>query len=183
MNPAQQQYAIAIMAELRGWAREWLEGLRQSRALNRTLGLPDDSLPSGFPFGDFSLTRRFGWVHEYGAEELRHVYPVAFVFLRRTHGPGSSVAWSLNTEGPIQLGVFEIAGRVYDDGRRPFRIDADLVLEGMVASLDAHEPVRLASRDAPLQDTAPPHAVRLARVYELRTPGGVVIRRLGVRWA
>ncbi|KAJ7479173.1 hypothetical protein FB451DRAFT_1395770 [Mycena latifolia] len=186
MNPAQLHYATTIMNELRGWAHDWLAGLRASRELQRALNLPsphpNHPLPMGFPFGDFELSQNFEWIHEYGTEQLRHAYSVEFVFHGRMNGPGSSVAWNLITEGPIDLGVFEIAGRIYDDAQLPFAIDADLVLEAMLASLSARAPIRLASRDtvAPNPEAdASPHPVR---VYELRTPHGAVIRQLGARW-
>ncbi|KAJ7486952.1 hypothetical protein FB451DRAFT_1228396 [Mycena latifolia] len=185
MNPAQLQYATAIMDELRGWAHEWLAGLRASRALQRTLALPlphpNYPLPSGFPFGNFALSQRFEWIHEYGAEQLRHVYSVDFALHGRMNGPGSSVAWNLVTEGPIQLGVFEIAGRIYDDALLPFEINTDLVLEAMLASLIARAPIRLASHDIAVGNVQPGAPPQYMRVYELCTPNGAVLRELGAR--
>ncbi|KAJ7659912.1 hypothetical protein B0H17DRAFT_1212798 [Mycena rosella] len=185
MNVAAQQYATAIMNELRGWAHEWLAALRASREQQRMLGLPaphpNHPLPPGFPFGDFDLGRGFEWLHIYGAEQIRHVYAVAFVFHGRVNGPGSSVAWKLLADGSIELGVFEIAGAICDDAARPFAIDTDLILEAMLASLSARAPIRLASRHGVVpnaQPGAPPHAVQ---VYELRPPGGAVIRQVGLR--
>ncbi|KAJ7606972.1 hypothetical protein DFH06DRAFT_1250548 [Mycena polygramma] len=108
MNPA-QQYATDIMDQLRGWAHDWLEGLRGIRQQQATLNLPvpypSHPLPVGFPIGVFSLSQRFEWVHEYRIyepdydeyrrEQLRHTHSVDFVFQGRTNGPGSSVAWSV----------------------------------------------------------------------------------------
>jgi hypothetical protein len=97
------QYATAIMNELRGWAHDWLVAQRTSRELQVVLNWPvphpNHPLPVGFPFGEFVLAQTFEWVHEYGAEQLRHIYWVDFVFHGRIGGPGSSVAWKLITEG------------------------------------------------------------------------------------
>jgi hypothetical protein len=110
----------------------------------------------GFPFGEFSLSERFEWIHTYGAQQqLRHIHHVEFAFHGRTQGPGSSVAWKVVDSisvflwnsfysnyrrhlyvpgaASIPLGVFEIAGPIYQDATLPFRIDTDLVLEAMAA--------------------------------------------------
>ncbi|KAJ6582670.1 hypothetical protein DFH09DRAFT_1275556 [Mycena vulgaris] len=187
MNAA--EYATAIMDELRGWAHGWLVALRTTCALQRILNLPSPhanySLPPGFPFGDFTLSQLFEWIHEYGTEQLRHTHSVAFILRGRTNGPSSSVAWTLiPEEEQIELGVLEIAGPIYDDGELPFQIDTDLVLEGMMASLCARAPMYLASRTlAAMNPNSPPGAPpHVLRIYELRTPTGTVIRRVGVRW-
>ncbi|KAJ7681275.1 hypothetical protein B0H17DRAFT_1205945 [Mycena rosella] len=163
MNVAAQQYATAIMNELRGWAHEWLAALRASREQQRMLGLPaphpNHLLPPGSPSA--ILTWRGG--------------SSGSTFTARSKFGTSTASRS------IELGVFEIAGAIYDDAARPFAINADLVLEAMLASLSARAPVRLASRHGLVpnaQPGAPPHAVQ---VYELRTPGGEVIRQVGLR--
>ncbi|KAJ6582635.1 hypothetical protein DFH09DRAFT_1275549 [Mycena vulgaris] len=183
------EYATAIMDELRGWAHDRLVALRTTCALQRILNLPSPhanySLPPGFPFGDFTLSQLFEWIHEYGTEQLRHTHSVAFILRGRTNGPSSSVAWTLiPEEEQIELGVLEIAGPIYDDGELPFQIDTDLVLEGMMASLCARAPMYLASRTlAAMNPNSPPGAPpHVLRIYELRTPTGTVIRRVGVRW-
>ncbi|KAJ7724035.1 hypothetical protein B0H14DRAFT_3004289, partial [Mycena olivaceomarginata] len=117
------RYATAIMDELRGWTHEWLEGLRGIRRHQVALGLPvphpSHPLPVGFPFGEFSLSERFEWIHTYGAQQqLRHIHHVEFVFHGRTQGPGSSVAWKVVDS--------IIAGPIYEDATLPFRIDTDL---------------------------------------------------------
>ncbi|KAJ7108385.1 hypothetical protein C8R43DRAFT_1140048 [Mycena crocata] len=173
------------MDELRGWVHDWLEGFRRSRELQIVLSLPipypSHPLPIGFPFEDFSLWQRFEWIHEYGTEQLRHIHSVDFFFHGRTNGLGSSVAWKVATADGIELGVFEIAGPIYADDALPFRIDTDLVLEGILASLAQHTPVHLASRlvSVPnVQSHAPPQTLQ---VYELRTPTQQVICQVGAR--
>jgi hypothetical protein len=47
------------------------------------------------------------------------------------------------------LGIFEIAGPIYEDATLPFRIDTDLVLEAMAASLRKRVPIHLASHIVP----------------------------------
>ncbi|KAJ7870599.1 hypothetical protein B0H14DRAFT_2725595, partial [Mycena olivaceomarginata] len=166
-----------IMNELRGWTREWLEGLLGIRRHQVALGLPvpypSHPLPVGFPFGEFS--ERFEWIHTYGTQQLRHIHHVEFVFYGRTQGPGSSVAWKVvDSITSTPLGIFEIAGPIYEDATLPFRIDTDLVLEAMAASLrSAHiVPANVHLRGVP-------HPLR---TYELRTSNHTIIRSLGTRW-
>ncbi|KAJ6556184.1 hypothetical protein B0H19DRAFT_1235457 [Mycena capillaripes] len=187
MNHA--QYVTAIMDELRHWAHAWLEGLRELRQLQTVLGqlipYPSHPLPAGFPFGQFSLSHRCEWIHEYGSEQLRHIHNVDFLFQGRTNGPGSSIAWSaVDIADQTDLGVFEIAGPIYDDATPlPFRIDTDLVLEGMSASLRERVPIHLASRVvAVVPNEHPDDLPRPLRIYELRTANQTVIRVLGSRW-
>ncbi|KAJ7891134.1 hypothetical protein B0H13DRAFT_1887231 [Mycena leptocephala] len=195
-----------IMNELRGWGHDWLEGFRGIRQQQVDLGsyvpYPSHPLPVGFPFGDFSLSHTFEWVHEYGTEQLRHIHHVDFVFQGRTNGPGSSIGWSVvDSEGRLflapptgsmiahsvffadgtELGVFEIAGPIYDTAVLPFTIDTDLVLEAMSASLGERMPVHLASRVVPVH-VHPNQLPRPLRIYELRTSDQTAIRTLGTRW-
>jgi hypothetical protein len=194
------------MNELRGWGHDWLEGFRGIRQQQVDLGsyvpYPSHPLPVGFPFGDFSLSHTFEWLHEYGTEQLRHIHHVDFVFQGRTNGPGSSIGWSVvDREGELflapptgskiahsrpfadgtELGVFEIAGPIYDTAVLPFTIDTDLVLEAMSASLRERMPVHLASRVVPMH-VHPNQLPRPLRIYELRTSDQTAIRTLGTRW-
>lgn len=96
-----QEYATAITNELRSWVHAWLAGVHASWALHAALGLPLPHPnypfpPSTFPFGHgFPAWEVFEWVHEYGANQLRHSYAVSFAFYGRTSGPGSSVVWKI----------------------------------------------------------------------------------------
>ncbi|KAJ7164318.1 hypothetical protein C8R46DRAFT_310720 [Mycena filopes] len=187
-----EQYATAIMDELRGWAQEWLQGLSAMRAMQTALGTdvpyPSYPLPIGFPLGDFTLTQGFSWTHVYGDyHQIRHTYTVDFILQGRTNGPGSSVAWSVvEREGGILLGILEIAGPIYDDAQLPFRIDTDLLLLAMAASLRVHTPIHLRSRVEVIagpvvhpNNAGVPHP---QRVYELRTAHQHVVCELGRRW-
>ncbi|KAJ7860967.1 hypothetical protein B0H14DRAFT_2743165 [Mycena olivaceomarginata] len=171
------QYATDIMNELRGWTREWLEGLLGIRRHQVALGLPvpypSHPVPVGFPFGEFSLSERFEWIHTYGAQQLRHIHHVEFVFYGRTQGPGSSVAWKVVDSISICP--------IYEDATLPFRIDTDLVLEAMAASLRKRVPIHLASQIVPanVHLRGVPHPLR---IYELRTSNHTIIRSLGTRW-
>ncbi|KAJ7429647.1 hypothetical protein B0H11DRAFT_2142406 [Mycena galericulata] len=200
MNSA--QYATAITNELRDHAYAWLDGLRWRLELQLVLNIPAlhavYPFPVGFPLQPFSLVEEFAWTHEYDQDELRHVHRVEFVLRGRTNGAGSSVAWAVVTTGTppasslrtlsllqaihncvlfagnISLGVFEIAGPIYDDPALPFSIDAALVLEAILASLRLREPVHLRSR--PITAAVP------FRVFELRTASGILVREVGWRW-
>ncbi|KAF8183242.1 hypothetical protein K438DRAFT_1975112 [Mycena galopus ATCC 62051] len=201
------EYTTAIMNELRGWAQIWIEGLCGIRQQQVSLGFPTPypsyPLPVGFPFDQFTLSETFEWIHEDGTEQRRHIYDVAFVLQGRTNGPDSSVAWRVvNSAGVLvvatdlmklpltllpdrtPLGIFEIAGPIYDSPNLPFRIDTDLILEAMSASLRERAPVHLASRVDLAPDTDPNGMARPFRIYELRTPNPspVVIRTLGMAW-
>ncbi|KAJ7624133.1 hypothetical protein B0H17DRAFT_1151395 [Mycena rosella] len=147
-----QAYATAITDELRTWVYGWLAGVHASWALQAALGLPlphpNHPLPPTFPFGPCPVWRFFEWVHEYGANELRHSYAVSLAFHGRTYGPGSSVAWMILSDmrmeglsaGDIALAVFEVAGPIYDDPALPFVLGADLVVEALLASLALRRP-------------------------------------------
>ncbi|KAF8190943.1 hypothetical protein K438DRAFT_1935469 [Mycena galopus ATCC 62051] len=187
MNPI--EYTTAITNELRGWAQSWIEGLCGIRQQQPFLGLPTPypnyPLPVGFPFDQFTLSETFEWIHEDGTEQRRHIYNVALVLEGRTNGPDSSVAWRVvNTADRTPLGIFEIAGPIYDSANLPFRIDTDLILEAMSASLRERAPVHLASRVDLAPDPDPNGMARPFRIYELRTPNPspVVIRTLGMAW-
>ncbi|KAJ7897451.1 hypothetical protein B0H13DRAFT_2337877 [Mycena leptocephala] len=176
------QYATAIMDELRGWTHEWLEGLLGIRRHQVTLGLPvpypSHPLPVGFPFGEFSLSERFEWIHTYGAQQqLRHIHHVEFFFYGRTQGSGSSVAWKVvDSITSTPLGIFEIADPIYKDATLPFRIDTDLVLEAMAASLRKRVPIHLTSHIVP-SNVHLRGVPRPLRIYELRTSNHTIIRR------
>ncbi|KAJ7212746.1 hypothetical protein B0H12DRAFT_378233 [Mycena haematopus] len=185
------QYTTIIMNELRGWAQFWIDGLRGIRQQQAALGLvvpyPNYPLPIGFPFDEFTLSETFEWIHEDGSEQRRHIYNVGFVLHGRTDGLDSSVAWKVvNSADGTPLGIFEIAGPIYDSPVLPFPIDTDLVLEAMSASLGECAPVHLASHVvlAPDPDTDPNGLLRPARIYELRTPSpsSVVVRIVGTCW-
>ncbi|KAJ7738051.1 hypothetical protein DFH07DRAFT_944118 [Mycena maculata] len=178
MNNA--QYAIAITNELRDRVHDWLDGLRIGHMLHLSLNTPSP-LPVEFPFGVFFLSETLEWIHEYGAEQLRHIHAVSFVFQDRTNGPGSSVAWRVATTGDIDLGVFEIAAGVYDDAALPFDIDSALVLEAMLASLQSRAPVHLSSQAGSVPNAQPNAALHFFRDFELRTAGGTLVRHLGRR--
>ncbi|KAJ6517278.1 hypothetical protein C8R47DRAFT_1086846 [Mycena vitilis] len=200
MNPA-QQYATDIMDQLRGWAHDWLEGLRGIRQQQTTLNLPvpypSHPLPVGFPIDLFSLSQRFEWVHEYTITSTSSSRGVRMDRVRQLHGVSSigqvrSLSLHrLKNHSPrfldyfaaaIQLGVFEIAGPIYNDAALPFQIDTDLVLEATSTSLSERVPIHLASRVVAVPNT---HADGLAhpmRIYELRTSNRTVIRVLGRRW-
>ncbi|KAJ7193464.1 hypothetical protein GGX14DRAFT_478191 [Mycena pura] len=190
-------YITAVINELRSFAHMWIDGFRRRIRAAPPITLdrphPAHPLPVGFPFGDSAVSETFEWIYECGREQVRHVHRVAFAFHGRTGPPGagSSVAWKVLTETGVVLGVFEIAGPIYDDAARPFSIDADVVLEGVAASLGARTPVHLASRVVPVEAADAAAGSRYAsaartpcalRVYELRTPSGYVFRRVGTRW-
>ncbi|KAJ7891144.1 hypothetical protein B0H13DRAFT_2039346 [Mycena leptocephala] len=178
MNTSSFLYATHIKNELQGF-----RGIRQQQAdLGSYVPYPSHPLPVGFPLGDFSLSHTFEWVHVYGTEQLRHIHRVDFVFQGRTNGPGSSIGWSVvDREDGTDLGVFEIAGPIYDTAVLPFTIDTDLVLEAMSASLRERMPVHLASRVVPV-NVHPNELPRPLRIYELRTSDQTAIRTLGTRW-
>ncbi|KAJ6598595.1 hypothetical protein B0H10DRAFT_1959412 [Mycena sp. CBHHK59/15] len=183
-----QQYATAIMDELRSWVCTWLQGVRSEWTMHTSLNLPapypNYPLPSGFPFGDFSMSQTFEWIHEYGAEQIRHSYPADFRFHGRTYGRSSSVAWKVSTTNEVVLGVFEIAGPVYDDPCLPFEIGPDLVFEAMLASLATHKPVHLGSHIGVvvLQNHNNANTAQSVQFFELRTSDHSLIRRVGARW-
>ncbi|KAJ6452636.1 hypothetical protein C8R45DRAFT_1040437 [Mycena sanguinolenta] len=194
MDPS--QYTTLIVNELRYWTQNWIDGLRdirqqqgQQQAAGLVIPYPNYPLPVGFPFDEFMLSETFEWIHEDGYHQRRHIYNVRFVFQGRTHGSDSSIAWSVvNSADETALGVFEIAGPIYDSPTVPFQMDTDLVLEAMSASLGARAPVHLASRVVliPPDPNTPNGLPRPLRIYELRRPTGpsssVVIRRLGTCW-
>ncbi|KAF7363022.1 hypothetical protein MVEN_00654000 [Mycena venus] len=170
-------YATAITDELRSWVHEWLAGIYATWILHDTLRLPlphpTYPLPPSFPFGAFSTWQAFEWVHEYGGtNQIRHNYAVSFAFHGRTNGPGSSVVWKI-LSGNIELGVFEIAGPIYDARSQvPFTLGSYIVLEALLASLATRRPIRLGSYIVRLpprseSDTTSPSAVQF---FELRTP-------------
>ncbi|KAJ7736057.1 hypothetical protein DFH07DRAFT_987012 [Mycena maculata] len=179
MNSA--QYAIAITNELRDRVHDWLDGLRIGHMLHLSLNLPSP-LPVGFPFGAFYLSETLEWIHEYGAEQLRHIHAISFVFQGRTNGPGSSVAWRVATTGEIDLGVFEIAAGVHDDTALPFSIDSALVLEATLASLQLRAPLHLSSQVGSVPNVQPNTVPHSFRDFELRTAGGTLVCHLGRRW-
>ncbi|KAF7332864.1 hypothetical protein MVEN_02391400 [Mycena venus] len=181
------RYVTTIMDELRGKAQEWIDNVRGVRqqlvALGMSLPYPSYPLPIAFPFGEFTASQTFEWIHEYGTEQLRHIFTVDFILQGRTSGPGSSVAWRvINSADGKLLGIFEIAGPIYDSATLPFPIDTDLILEAMSASLGVHAPVHLASRVVTIANTTHPDGLpQPLRIYELRTANQMVIRNLGTR--
>ncbi|KAJ7766057.1 hypothetical protein B0H16DRAFT_385250 [Mycena metata] len=177
-------YATAITDELRSWVHLWLAGISASWALHDTLGLPlphpTYPLPPSFPFGPFLTWQNFEWVHEYGANQIHHRYAVSFAFYGRTSGPDSSVVWKI-LSGAIELGIFEIAGPIFDArSQLPFPLGSHIVLEALLASLATRRPVRLGSHIIRL-----PEGERIGtsavQFFELRTPEQEVIRHVGTR--
>ncbi|KAK7053539.1 hypothetical protein R3P38DRAFT_1460891 [Favolaschia claudopus] len=168
-----EQYLTAILDELRGFTGRWIEGLRgirqQQALLRMPIPYPSYPLPQQFPFGDFQLSETFEWIHEYGRQQLRHVHSVRFIFQGRTNGPNSSVAWRIDNTHGTALGIFEIAASIYVSQSLPFRINEDLILEGMSASLATHEPMRLISRVVVVANPDPRRRPRRMRVYELQS--------------
>ncbi|KAJ7214825.1 hypothetical protein GGX14DRAFT_609492 [Mycena pura] len=180
-DAAFEAYATAITAELRAWVRVWLAGVRATWDLHAALHLPlphpAHPLPQTFPFGAQAEWQVFEWVHAYGTEQLRHCYAVSLAFCGRTGT--ASVVWKIMSGG-VELGVFEVAGPIYDArAQLPFVLGADLVVEALLASLATHRPVHLAS-----------HVIRgggdvsAIQVFTLRMPGITeeIIRILGARW-
>ncbi|KAJ7626891.1 hypothetical protein FB45DRAFT_1029271 [Roridomyces roridus] len=211
-----EQYATAITNELRDWAHAWLAGVGSNWLRHVELGLPlprpNYPLPSSFPFGTSEIQQTFQWVHEYGGtNQIRHSYAVCLAFHGRTRGPGSSVAWKIVSgsfrfhlfpakprrgtdpmpylsAGNIELGVFEIAGPIYDDDRRtlPFVLGAELVLDALLLSLALRQPVRLASYRFSLPPGTPrsrgsSSTMSGIQFFELRTPEEEVVKHLGAR--
>ncbi|KAJ7193046.1 hypothetical protein GGX14DRAFT_577565 [Mycena pura] len=83
-------------------------------------------------------------------------------------------------------GVFDIAEPIYDDAARPFSIDADVVLEGLLWCTHAGAscrvvPVEAADSAAGSRYASGARTPCALRVYELRTPSGYVFRRVGTR--
>ncbi|KAJ7777695.1 hypothetical protein DFH07DRAFT_951345 [Mycena maculata] len=182
-----EEYATAITDELRGWVHAWLVGVRAAWTVHAALGLtlanPNYPLPAAFPFGAFLAQQMFEWIHEYGGgSQLRHRYMVTFAFHGRTGGPGSSVAWKI-VSGDIELGVFEIAGHIYDADRSrlPFVLGPELVVEAMLASLALHRPVHLGSYIFRVPSGSEGALGSGVQFFELRTPEQVVIQHLGTR--
>ncbi|KAJ7224960.1 hypothetical protein B0H12DRAFT_1077905 [Mycena haematopus] len=177
-------YATAITNELRSWVHDWLVGIYVSWNLHAVLRIPlpypTHPLPPSFPFS-FSTWQTFEWIHEYGTNQLRHSYTVSFAFHGRTGGPGSSVVWKI-LSGDVELGVFEIAGPIFDArSQLPFALGPRIVLEALLASLATRLPIRLGSYiiQLPNRPDAPgPSAVQF---FELRTPEETVIRHIGSR--
>ncbi|KAJ7182364.1 hypothetical protein C8R43DRAFT_4127 [Mycena crocata] len=183
-----EAYATAITDELRAWVHEWLAGIQESWVLHAALGLPlphlNYPLPLTFPFGAVRVWTVFEWVHEYNAEQLRHSYAVSLAFYGRTNGADSSIAWKI-LSGDIELGVFEIAGPIYDEERSllPFTLGAELVVEGLLASLGLHRPIRLGSHVIHLPNGLNPGLIGASAVqlFELRTADQDVLRHVGAR--
>ncbi|KAJ7511185.1 hypothetical protein B0H11DRAFT_2215022 [Mycena galericulata] len=180
-----EAYATAITDELRGWVHMWLAGVRISWVLHAALGLPlphpNFPLPRAFPFNPFCVWEIFEWVHEYGSDlQIRHSYVVSFAFHGRTRGAGSSAAWKIVC-GDIELGVFEIAGSLYDDRAQfPLVLGAELILDALLVSLTSRRPVRLASYVVWPLDHAATDTRGAVRLFELRTPEEL-IQRLAAR--
>ncbi|KAF8212782.1 hypothetical protein K438DRAFT_2010057 [Mycena galopus ATCC 62051] len=179
-------YATAITNELRSWVHDWLAGIYLSWNLHDVLRIPlphhTYPLPPAFPFGAFSSWQDFEWIHEYGStNQLRHCYAVCFAFHGRTGGPGSSVVWKI-VSGDVELGVFEIAGPIFDArSQLPFTLGARIVLEAVLASLATRRPIRLGSHIIRLPDSTDPPAPSAVQFFELRTPEEEVIRHIGAR--
>ncbi|KAJ7254753.1 hypothetical protein C8J57DRAFT_1346580 [Mycena rebaudengoi] len=151
--------------ELRIRVHAWLTILRQ-RARNFThallSGTPNvvNPFPAGFPFNDVALSGIFQFA------------PILSLEL-----------WA--REDNDWLGIFEIAGAIYDDPYRPFDVTADLVLEAMQESVDYYVPVRLSSydvQDPGAESPTQPPADYWVRQYVLTSPGGEVYRQIGARF-
>ncbi|KAJ7852245.1 hypothetical protein B0H13DRAFT_2673982 [Mycena leptocephala] len=151
--------------ELRGWGHDWLEGFRGIRQQQVDLGsyvpYPSHPLPVGFPW---------------------RLLAVAYIRMGPHERTGLFHRMErVDREDGTDLGVFEIAGPIYDTAVLPFTIDTDLVLEAMSASLRERMPVHLASRVVPV-NVHPNELPRPLRIYELRTSDQTAIRTLGTRW-
>jgi hypothetical protein len=90
--------------------------------------------------------------------------------------------------GDVELGVFEIAGPIYDArSLLPFTLGSQLVLEALLASLATRRPVRLGSHIIRLPDGSDMDAMAqrtpasAVQFFELRTPEEQVIRHVGAR--
>lgn len=94
--------------------------------------------------------------------------------------------------GDIELGVFEIAGPIFDArSQLPFLLGSHIVLEAMLASLATRRPIRLGSHIIRLPEETsdlytsaftPGHRRPSAvQFFELRTPEEEIIRHVGAR--
>ncbi|KAJ6600698.1 hypothetical protein B0H10DRAFT_1958725 [Mycena sp. CBHHK59/15] len=182
-----QQYATAIMDELRSWVCTWLQGVRSEWTMHTSLNLPapypNYPLPSGFPFGDFSMSQTSNGSTNTGQNKFGT--PTRGFQISRSHLRSQLISGleSLHDKRS-SAGCFEIAGPVYDDPCLPFEIGPDLVFEAMLASLATHKPVHLGSHIGVvvLQNHNNANTAQSVQFFELRTSDHSLIRRVGARW-
>ena len=84
------------------------------------------------------------------------------------------------------LGFFEIDPRIFLDNHRLILLDANLILDGMLTSLQRGRFVELSSRviaeEPSLVNCHYPFLNRNIEIFEIRTPEGDLLQELGRRW-
>jgi hypothetical protein len=192
-------YQLETLQRLRILVSTWLIQIRETRIIFAQSPIPNlhlnYPLPEDFPLGEFTIEELFRWVDPYGHLQIKHSYRAYFRFHGFPAEPWFPLAWSIISGtskyfcrsktpsysgfvGYVFVGFFELDARIFHDPGSPLRVDADLILGGMIESIRSESKIRLRSR---IERTYGDNASMNVETFELRTFQGRLIMDIGQR--